>query len=79
MKAFVNRLIFVVVFRWWLFRTMLPHLRGRLYVFRDAPDWFIKEVTLAASASHEELSQLDDELIRYLREAIAEYKLRFPA
>jgi len=52
---------------------------GRLYVFRDAPDWFIKEVILAAPVSREELNQLDDDLIRYLREAITEYKLRFPA
>lgn len=79
MKAFINRLIFGVVFRWWLYRTILPHLRGRLYVFRDAPNWFIKEVILAAPASREELSQLDDRTIRYIREAIAEYKLRFPA
>lgn len=79
MKAFVNRLIFGVVFRWWLYRTVLPHLRGRLYVFRDAPDWFINEVIRAVPASREELSQLDDELILYLREAIAEHKLRFPA
>ena len=79
MKTFVNRLIFGVVFRWWLFRTMLPHLMGRLYVFRNAPDWFIKEVILDEPVSREELSQLDDELTSYLREAIAEYKLRFPA
>lgn len=79
MKAFVNRLIFGVVFRWWLFRTMLPHLMGRLYVFRDAPDWFIKEVILAAPVSREELGELDHELVLYLLEAIAEYKLRFPA
>lgn len=79
MKAFINRLIFGVVFRWWLYRTMLPHLRGRLYVFRDAPNWFIEEVILAAPDSLEELNQLDDDLIRYLSEAIAEHKLRFPA
>ena len=79
MKAFVNRLIFGVVFRWWLFRTMLPHLMGRLYVFRNAPDGFIKEVVLAAPASREELVKLDHEFVQYLREAIAEYKLRFPA
>lgn len=79
MKTFINRLIFGVVFCWWLYRTMLPHLRGRLYVFRNAPDWFIKEVILAAPDSREELNQLDDDLTRYLREAIAEYRLRFPA
>ena len=79
MKTFIDRLIFGVVFRWWLYRTMLPHLRGRLYVFRDAPDWFVKEIILATPASHEKLSELDDRTIRYLHEAIAEYKLRFPA
>lgn len=79
MKTFINRVIFGVVFRWWLYRTMLSHLRGRLYVFRDAPDWFIKEIILTAPADREGLNQLDDGLIRYLREAIAEYKLRFPA
>ena len=79
MKAFINRIIFAVAFRRWLFRTMLPHLLGRLYVFRDAPNWFIKEVILAAPSTREELDKLDDDFVQYLREAIAEYKLRFPA
>lgn len=79
MKTFINRIIFAIAFRWWLFRTMLLHLLGRLFVFRDAPTWFVKEVILTAPNTPEELNQLDDDLIRYLREAVAEYKLRFPA
>lgn len=79
MKALINRIIFAVAFRWWLFRTMLPHLLGRLYVFRNSPNWFIKEVIMTAPSTPEELNQLDDDLIRYLREAAAEYRLRFPA
>ena len=34
---------------------------------------------MAAPSTPEELNQLDVGMIRYLREAVAEYKLRFPA
>ena len=79
MKAFVNRCIYWVAFTWWTYRTMWPHVSGRMFVFRDAPSWFIKEVILAAPSTREEMAKLDDDLVQYLREAIAEYRLRFPA
>ena len=79
MKDLINRFIYWSAFVWWTWRTMWPHVMGRLYVFRDAPDWFIKDVIMAAPSSREELAELDDDLAQYLREAIAEYKLRFPA
>jgi hypothetical protein len=58
-------------FNRWILRTTLRAATGRLYVFRDAPLWFVQVIAGNPPAKHEK-QQLHD----YHAEAVAELDRR---
>ena len=56
-----------------IFKTLWLHLMGRLYVFRDVPDWFLVKV---AALRGEVSEQTDDDTRSYIAAANAELRLR---
>lgn len=60
----------------WVVIVTWRTLRGRWYVFRDAPDWFV-EICAEAEAVEVEPAQPESETIgELLRQAAAEWRLR---
>ena len=82
MKALINRFIHYVAFVYWATRTSWHFHAGGWYVFRKAPNWFVIEVVESIVSQKESIPELaggNPDFIPYMMQAIAEYRLRFPA
>lgn len=61
-----------ILFRWYMFTTALKSAMGRLYVFRDKPDWFVNYVCDLATLG----DAFEPDTRRYFQQALAEQRTR---